>query len=97
MIDFAVSWLVDLFGTGIKSAIKRSHATQWNDDPWVRGAFSSAAPGYQPARRVLMESLNDRVWLAGEAVDESWWGTVGGAWESGERAAGEVIKRLKPD
>jgi hypothetical protein len=43
----------------------------------VRGAFSSAAPGYQPARRVLMESLNDRVWLAGEAVDESWWGTVG--------------------
>jgi monoamine oxidase len=43
---------------------------------------------------VLAESLNNRVWFAGEAVDEAWWGTVGGAWESGERAADAVIKRL---
>jgi monoamine oxidase len=96
MVDFAVGWLADLFGSGVKAAVKRSYATQWNKDPGVLGAFSSAAPGNQPARRVLMESINDRLWFAGEAVDEAWWGTVGGAWESGIRAADAVIKRLGP-
>jgi len=95
MIDFAINWLVDLYGTSIKAAIKRRHATQWNRATWVLGAFASAAPGNQPARRVLMESLNNRIWFAGEAVNENWWGTVGGAWESGERAADAVIKRLE--
>ena len=95
MIDFGIGWLADLYGSSIKAAVKRRHATQWDKHPWVLGAFSSAAPGNQPARRVLMESLNNLIWFAGEAVDEPWWGTVGGAWESGERAADNVIKRLK--
>ena len=47
------------------------------------GAFSAALPGGQSARRVLMEPLN-RMWFAGEAVHETLWGTVGGAWESGD-------------
>lgn len=41
-----------------------------------------------------MEPLNSRLWFAGEAVHETLWGTVGGAWESGERAATEVLKRI---
>jgi monoamine oxidase len=94
MIDFAIGWLANLYGARIRAAVKRSHATRWNRAPWSLGAFSSASPGNQPARRVLAESLNNRVWFAGEAVDEAWWGTVGGAWESGERAADAVIKRL---
>ncbi len=51
-------------------------------------------PGAQPARRALMETLRDRVWFAGEAAHETLWGTVGGAWESGERAADAVHRRL---
>jgi monoamine oxidase len=94
MIDFAQSWLMGLFGTDIAKAVKRRHVTHWNDEPWVLGAFSAAAPGGQPARRVLMESANDRIWFAGEAAHETLWGTVGGAWESGERAADAVIKAL---
>ena len=58
--------------------------TQWDKEPWALGAFSAAAPGGQPARRVLMEPVRDRLWFAGEAVHETLWGTVGGAWESGE-------------
>jgi monoamine oxidase len=58
----------------------------------VLGATSAAAPGAQPMRKVLMEPLNNRVFLAGEAAHETLWGTVGGAWESGERAADAVIK-----
>jgi hypothetical protein len=34
------------------------------------------------------------VWFAGEAAHETLWGTVGGAWESGERAADAVLRRL---
>lgn len=97
MIDFAVGWLIDLFGTNVKAAMKRIHTTRWNQQPWVLGAFASAGPGNQGTRRVLMESLNNRVWFAGEAVDEAWWGTVGGAWESGVRAADAVLRQLPPD
>jgi hypothetical protein len=41
-----------------------------------------------------MEPLNGRLWFAGEAVHETLWGTVGGAWDSGERAAVEALKRI---
>ena len=53
-----------------------------------------ASPGGQWARKALSESLNERLWFAGEAVHETLWGTVGGAWEAGERAADAVIKRI---
>ena len=41
-----------------------------------------------------MEPMRDRVFFAGEAVHETAWGTVGGAWESGERAADAVVRRV---
>ncbi len=94
MVDFGISWLSGLFGTDMKNAVKRRHATRWNDEPWVLGASSTAAPGAQPARRIMMEPLSGRIFFAGEAAHETLWGTVGGAWESGERAADAVVKLL---
>ena len=41
-----------------------------------------------------MEPVRDRLFFAGEAVHETLWGTVGGAWESGERAADAVLRRI---
>ena len=38
-----------------------------------------------------MEPVRDRLFFAGEAAHETLWGTVGGAWESGERAAEAII------
>jgi monoamine oxidase len=95
MVAFATDWLADMFGPDVKKAIRRTHATQWSKDPWALGAFSSAPPGWQPARKVLMEPVRDRIWFAGEAAHETLWGTVGGAWESGERAADAAIKRIR--
>jgi monoamine oxidase len=95
MVAFATDWLADMFGPDVKKAIRRTHATQWSKDPWALGAFSSAPPGWQPARKVLMEPVRDRIWFAGEAAHEALWGTVGGAWESGERAADAAIKRIR--
>jgi monoamine oxidase len=87
MGDFAREWLASLFGSNIKNLIRRSHATRWNNEPWVLGAMSAAAPGEQRARRILMEPVGGRIFFAGEAVHETQWGTVTGAWESGTRAA----------
>jgi monoamine oxidase len=94
MFDFALTWLTNLFGADVVKAVKRRYATHWNDEPWVMGAFSAASAGGQPSRRVLMESVGDRLFFAGEAVHETLWGTVGGAWESGERAADAAMKAL---
>jgi monoamine oxidase len=96
MAAFAQDWLGNLFGADVKQAVKRSHATQWNREPWVLGAFSAASVGGQPSRRILMEPLRERIFFAGEAAHETLWGTVGGAWESGERAADAAIKLIAP-
>ena len=94
MVGFGLDWLDNLFGSDVKKAVKRMAATQWNNDPWVLGAVSAASPGGQAARRILMEPLRERLWFAGEAAHETLWGTVGGAWESGERAADAAMKKL---
>jgi monoamine oxidase len=97
MTAFAMEWLDKLFGSDVKKAVRRTHATQWAFAPYVQGAFSAAAVGGQPSRRVLMsEPLRDRMFYAGEAAHETLWGTVGGAWESGERAADQALKIVLP-
>jgi monoamine oxidase len=96
MVNFAADWLAGLYGADVKKAIKRSQATRWNHENLALGAFSAAAPGGQGARRILAEPLQGALWFAGEAVHETLWGTVGGAWESGERAADAVLHRLGP-
>jgi hypothetical protein len=93
-VDFAVEWLSALFGTGFKRAMQRTQLTRWNDEPWVQGAISVASPGAQWARAALREPVRERVYFAGEATHDTLWGTVGGAWESGERAADSVVRRL---
>lgn len=94
MLAFAREWLGKVFGADATGAIKRSAATRWSSDPLALGAFSVAQPGGADARRVLMEPLRDRVWFAGEAVHPSLWGTVGGAWESGTRAAEAALRKM---
>ena len=94
MTAFALDWLAGLFGSDVKQAVKRTHATCWTMEPWALGAFSAAAPGGQWARRALSEPVQEHLWFAGEAVHETLWGTVGGAWESGERAADAALRRL---
>ncbi|MBN9599341.1 MAG: FAD-dependent oxidoreductase [Afipia sp.] len=93
MVAFGVEWLKKLFGGDIEKGMARTTATRWNDMPHVLGAMSAAQPGGAPARRILAEPLGS-VFFAGEATHETQWGTVGGAWTSGERAADAVLKRL---
>jgi monoamine oxidase len=93
MIAFAVEWLGKLFGSEAASAVKKTSATRWNAAPFALGAMSVAAPGGQPSRKVLSEPIGC-MFLAGEATHETLWGTVDGAWESGERAAEAALRRI---
>jgi monoamine oxidase len=93
MVAFAVEWLSKLFGSDIAAAVQKSAATRWNAAPFVLGAMSSAAPGAQPSRKILSEPVGS-IFLAGEATHETLWGTVDGAWESGERAAEAALRRI---
>ncbi len=94
MVAFALDWLSGLYGSDLRKAVRRTSATRWNHDPWTLGASSAATPGGQWARAALAEPVRDRIFFAGEATHETLWGTVGGAWASGERAAGAVLKKL---
>jgi monoamine oxidase len=93
MVAFAVEWLTKLFGSEVASAVKKSSATRWNAAPFVQGAMSCAVPGGQGSRKILTEPIGC-MFLAGEATHETLWGTVDGAWESGERAAEAALRRI---
>jgi monoamine oxidase len=93
MVAFAVEWLAKLFGSDIAKAVKKSSATRWNAAPFALGAMSAASPGGQPSRKILMEPVGS-LFLAGEAAHETLWGTVDGAWESGERAAEAALRKI---
>ncbi|MGZ5871848.1 MAG: flavin monoamine oxidase family protein [Bradyrhizobium sp.] len=93
MIAFAVEWLTKLFGSDVGAAVKKSSATRWNASPFALGAMSVAPPGGQPSRKILNEPIGN-MFLAGEATHETLWGTVDGAWESGERAAEAALRKI---
>jgi hypothetical protein len=56
--------------------------------------MSAASPGHAEARSALVEPVGGRLWLAGEALHATKWGTVAGAWESGERAADAALRQM---
>jgi monoamine oxidase len=93
MVAFAVEWLNKLFGTEVGSGVKKSSVTRWNSAPFALGAMSAAALGGQPSRIVMSEPVGC-IFFAGEATHETLWGTVDGAWESGERAAEAALRRI---
>jgi monoamine oxidase len=93
MVAFAKEWITKLFGSEAASAVQKTSATRWNASPYVMGAMSAASPGGQLSRKTLAEPVGN-VFLAGEATHETLWGTVDGAWESGERAADAVLRKI---
>jgi monoamine oxidase len=93
MVAFAREWLTKLFGSDAAAAVKKSSATRWNAAPFALGAMSAAAPGGQASRKVLSEPIGC-MYFAGEATHETLWGTIDGAWESGERAAEAALRRI---
>ncbi|MFG1374901.1 FAD-dependent oxidoreductase [Xanthobacter oligotrophicus] len=88
---FAKEALTREFGADTAARMGKVHATRWSKEPYALGAFSCALPGYGNMRRAFIETVGGRMVFAGEHAHETLWGTVGGAWLSGERAARQVL------
>ena len=86
--------LAALYGHDVLRDIERTTETAWRSHPFALGAYSTALPGAAGARSVLARGIDQRVLLAGEAVHDTLFSTVGGAWDSGIRAADRLIAGL---
>ncbi len=69
--------------------------TRWGADPWALGSYSYLPAGTSAtARSALAGAVGDRLFMAGEATDTDYPGTVHGALNSGRRAASQVLEVL---
>lgn len=66
----------------------------WRHDPYSRGSWAVVPPGHARARLTLRDGIGGKLFFAGEALSREQWGTVGGAYEQGSRAAEAVRERL---
>jgi monoamine oxidase len=66
--------------------------TRWGADPFAAGSYSFNALGSDPQMRdTLTRPVDGRLFLAGEATERDYPGTVHGAHLSGLRVAGQVL------
>ena len=69
-------------------------ASDWAGDPWTGCAWMYAPVGAHGARAALRAPVGERIHFAGEASSATQWGTIGGAWAEGERAAEHIRSGL---
>jgi lysine-specific histone demethylase 1B len=73
-----------------------SHVQNWTTNPFVRGAYSYSTVGMGDARKVASESVDKKLYFAGEAMNvNGHHQTVHGAIETGYREVINLIKDLR--
>ena len=72
-----------------------AHQHDFSNDPRARGAYSFCRPGGVKAGQALSAPVADALFLAGEATDHEYPGTVAGAIASAQRAAKQVQHSLR--
>ena len=88
----AIDQLADHLGADIRKRLAPIFGSSWGRDPWALGAYSYARPGDAGARAVLAETLQDRLFFAGEACSVHDYSTAHGAYRTGENAAEAVLE-----
>lgn len=78
------------------SAFIASHVENWTTNPFVRGAYSYSTVGMGDARTVAAQSIDEKLYFAGEAMNISGHHqTVQGAVETGYREVINLLKDIK--
>jgi monoamine oxidase len=97
LIACALESLKTLFGDTprVERKLEGAWVHDWQADPYACGAYSYVTVGGDQARESLARPVRDTLFFAGEAADTAGEaGTVGGALQSGARAADEVLTSL---
>jgi monoamine oxidase len=88
----AMHVLRTIYGTSIPDPTAWQ-MTRWDSDPFAAGAYLSIPPGASSVDcDVLAEPCGERLFFAGEATQRWDYGTVHGAFWSGEHAARRLIE-----
>lgn len=69
-------------GEKLEPVVRAAHS-DWQGDPWIRGAYSYAPPGATPHRATLATPIEERLYFAGEATSVDKRASLAGAWETG--------------
>jgi len=98
LLDQALSALKLLFGDNVAGEIPEPVSylrTGWEHDPHALGSYSFDKVGQQAGdRAALASAVDQQLFFAGEATHPHYYATVHGAYESGVRAAQEVMGTL---
>lgn len=95
-IEAAIETCVQLFPhVDVRAQLLRTHCHDWQRDPYARGAYSYLRVNAGDARKRLGEPIDGVLFFAGEATTPEDAGTVAGAFDSGYRAAAQVLAPLR--
>lgn len=83
-----------MFGSGFPAPVA-AQITRWGHDPHARGSYSFNAVGTGPESRRHLSGpdWDGRIWFAGEACSDQYFGTAHGAVLSGRAAAKGIMAR----
>jgi monoamine oxidase len=90
--DRAIAQLVALFGSDVQAALRPIATSNWTNTASIGGAYSHALPGHAKARSQLARPFEKLIFFAGEATEAEDFSTAHGAYQSGLRAANQVLK-----
>jgi monoamine oxidase len=93
---YAIDELAALFGADVRRRLRSLAVSNWSRMDYIGGAYSYALPGKAQARVTLARPFDARLFFAGEATHRHDFSTAHGAYQSGVRAADEVIAALRP-
>jgi len=87
----SIDEIAGFLGNDYRRKLRPLRESRWAHDPFARGSYSHALPGYAGMRAALASPVDGRLFFAGEATSPNFFSTAHGARDSGERAAEEVI------
>lgn len=92
--SFACRELVEAFGGEFSARLRTLAESRWSDDPFSRGAYSHARPGFADRRELLAAPVENRIFFAGEACSAHAFSTAHGAYDTGRDAAEAALSAL---
>ena len=90
--DFCMEALRATFGNDVTKHVLKTSETHWNGNIHTFGSYSYVKPGCVDARKVLAETIDEKVFFAGEATMSNAFATVHGAYLSGKDAATRLLE-----
>jgi monoamine oxidase len=95
LLDEALAVLAKIFGlqaAAVEKMLVSWHTHDWQGDAYSRGAYSYAPAGALDASLRMTQPVDRTLFFAGEHTDiEGHWGTVHAAFNSGLRAAEQIL------